>query len=69
MDGDFRLVHITLNIEMLGLWSISWEFGNLDCPAVILEDPMQCTFVLYEDIESVEVCCFMYSALNFGGGT
>jgi hypothetical protein len=30
---------------------------------------MQCTFVLYEDIESVEVCCFMYSALNFGGGT
>jgi hypothetical protein len=43
VDGDFRLVHVTSkmkesDVEMLGSWSILWEFGNLDCPTVILED-------------------------------
>jgi hypothetical protein len=43
VDGDFRSVHITSkmkesDVEMLGLWLILWEFGNLDCPAVILKD-------------------------------
>jgi hypothetical protein len=43
VDGDFRLVHVTSktkesDVEMLGSWSILWEFGNLDHPAVILED-------------------------------
>jgi hypothetical protein len=26
------------DVEMLGSWSILWEFGNLNCPAVILKD-------------------------------
>jgi hypothetical protein len=26
------------DVEMLGSWSILWEFGNLDCPVVILKD-------------------------------
>jgi hypothetical protein len=43
VDGDFRSVHVTSkmkesDVEVLSSWSILWEFGNLDCPAVILKD-------------------------------